>query len=228
VQANLHGTGASPHAIAASLDGSLGLAMANGTVDNRMLGNTLGSILREVNLLDLVGRGGTSQLQCFAVRLNANHGIATVQALVLSSSLITMDGTGSINLGDETVDLHLRPQGRVAGTELIVPLHVTGPLRGPSAAPDPAGSVAANAGNIAGAVVGNATPLGMIAGALGGQKLAPGAPSVNCGAALASARGEAVPAPSAAPSAPSTPPPAQPARKQQTPNPGNLLRQMFR
>ena len=74
VQADLRGAGATPHAIAASLDGSLGLAMANGTVDNRILGSTLGSILREVNLLDLVGRGGTSQVQCFVARLDAATG----------------------------------------------------------------------------------------------------------------------------------------------------------
>ena len=92
VQADLHGTGATPHAIAATLDGSLGLAMANGTVDNRLLGSTLGSILRQVNLLDLVGRGGTSQIQCFAAHLDASHGIATVRSLVFASSLLTMDG----------------------------------------------------------------------------------------------------------------------------------------
>ena len=42
--------------------------LANGTIDNRLLGSTLGSVLREVNMLDLVGRGGTSQVQCFAAR----------------------------------------------------------------------------------------------------------------------------------------------------------------
>ena len=89
VQADLHGAGATPHAIAASLDGSLGLSLANGTIDNRLLGSTLGSVLREVNLLDLVGRGGTSQVQCFAARLDANHGIATVRSLVFASSLLT-------------------------------------------------------------------------------------------------------------------------------------------
>jgi hypothetical protein len=135
-----------------------------------------------------------------------------------------MDGTGSINLGEETLDLHLRPQGRVAGTELIVPLHVSGSLRAPSANPDPAAAVAANAGNIAGAVIGKATPLGMIAGALSGQQPALGALNVNCGAALASARGEAVPATPA----PAAAAPAQPAPKPKPPNPGNLLKQLFR
>ncbi len=139
VQADLHGSGATPHAIAASLDGSLGLAMANGTVDNRLLGGTLGSILRQVNLLDLVGRGGTSQVQCFAARLDAAHGIATVRSLVLASSLLTMDGSGSLNLGAETLDLRVRPQAKVAGTGLVVPLRISGPFRSPATAPDAGG-----------------------------------------------------------------------------------------
>ena len=100
--------------------------MANGTVDNRLLGSTLGSILRQVNLLDLVGRGGTSEIQCFAARLDASHGIATVRSLVLASSLLTMDGSGSLNLGAETFDLRVRPQARVAGTSLVVPMRISG------------------------------------------------------------------------------------------------------
>ena len=73
VHANLSGAGATPHAIAASLNGTLGVDMVNGTVDNRLLGSALGSVLRAVNLLDLVGRGGTSEVQCFAARLDANR-----------------------------------------------------------------------------------------------------------------------------------------------------------
>lgn len=224
VHADLSGAGETPHAIAASLNGTLGVSLADGTIDNRLLGSTLQSVLREVNLLDLVGRGGASQVQCFAARLTASHGIATVQPLVLSSSLLTMEGSGTIDLRNETLDLHLRPQGRIAGTELIVPLQVTGSLRAPSARPDPAAAVAANAGTVAGAVIGGTTPLGMIAGALGGKNLLGGSETVNCGAALALARGEAVSAPPAAPSAP----PAAPAPRPKVPNPGQILRQLFR
>ncbi len=137
VQADLRGAGATPHAIAASLDGSLSLAMANGTVDNRALGSTLGSVLRDVNLLDMVGRGGTSQVQCFVARFDVNRGLAVVRSLALASSLLTVDGEGSLNLGAETFDLRLRPQARVAGTGLVVPLRVGGTFRAPSTAPDP-------------------------------------------------------------------------------------------
>ena len=223
VHANLSGAGASPHAIAASLNGTLGVAMANGTVDNRLLGSTLGKVLQAVNVLDLVGRGGASQVQCFAARLTTQHGVGTLQPFVLSSSLITMEGGGTVNLGAETLDLHLRPQGRVAGTPIVVPLRVTGSLNEPSVQSDTAATVTANVGTVAGTVLGSATPLGLVAGALGGQKLLGGSEGVDCGAALAAARGQAAPAASSAPA-----PAAPPQEKPKAPNPGQLLQRLFR
>jgi uncharacterized protein involved in outer membrane biogenesis len=225
VHANLSGAGASPHAIASSLNGTIGVDMANGTVDNRLLGSALGSVLSAVNALDLVGRGGTSAVQCFAARLNARNGVGTLQPLVLSSSLITMEGGGTINLGAETMDLRVRPQGRVAGTPIVVPLKVEGSLRSPSVSSDTAATIGANAGTVAGTVLGNATPLGLLGGALGGQKLLGSGESVNCGAALAAARGEAAPA-SASPAQPAPAHPPQPQPK--VPNPGQLLQKLFR
>jgi len=207
VQADLRGAGTTPHAIAAGLDGSLSLSMVNGTVDNRLLGNALGSILRTANLLDLVGRGGTNQVQCFIARLDANRGIATVRSLVFASTLLTVDGNGSLNLGAETIDLHLRPQARLAGVGLVVPIRVSGPFRSPSTASDPAATVAQNAGTVAGALLSGTTPLGAVAGALGGKQLLGGS-DVNCG-----------PSGGAAPSAP---------QQQKPPNLGNVLKQLFR
>jgi uncharacterized protein involved in outer membrane biogenesis len=229
VYVDLRGAGATPHAIAAGLDGSFGVATANATVDNRLLGSTLGAILRDVSLLDLVHRGGSSQVECFAARIDANHGIGTLRTLLLSSSLLTMDGDGSMNLGAETLDLHVRPRGRVGGTGVVVPLRVTGSFRSPSAAPDPAAAVTANAGTVAGAVLGTTTPLGMIAGALGGQKLLGGPDAADCGAALAIARGlpaVAAPARQAAPPAPASQPAQKPPSK--PPDAAGMLRQLLR
>lgn len=216
VQADLRGAGATPHAIASSLEGTVALAMGNGTVDNRLLGSTLGSVLREINLLDLVGRGGTSQVQCFALRIDASHGIAAVRSLALVSSMLTLDGSGSINLGAETLDLRLRPQGRVAGTSVVVPLRVSGPLRSPATVPDPAAAVAANAGTVAGGLLGNATPLGAVAGILGGQNLLGGAPP---------AAGCAVPGGQTGASGRAAPSPAQQRRPSDA---GDILKQLFR
>jgi uncharacterized protein involved in outer membrane biogenesis len=229
IYADLRGAGTTPHAIASNLDGSLGLALVNGTVDNRLFGSTLGSVLREVSLLDLVGRGGTSQVQCFASRLDASHGVGTFRTLVLNSSLLTMDGGGSVNLGNETLDLRVQPQARVGGTGVVVPLKVTGTFHSPSAAPDPTAAVFANAGTVAG-IASGATQLGMVAGALTGQKLPGGGEAAECGPALAIARGSAAgpaPTPAAAQAAPSSSSQQQ-KPQQKPPSPGNLLRQLFR
>ena len=47
--------------------------MAGGTLDNRVMGSLLGRVLEEINLLDLVGRGGTSEFRCFATHVHANQ-----------------------------------------------------------------------------------------------------------------------------------------------------------
>jgi uncharacterized protein involved in outer membrane biogenesis len=210
VQADLHGAGTTPHAIASTLDGSFSVTMGKGTIDNRLLGSTLASVLREINMLDLVGRGGTSQVECFVANATASHGVATFHPLAFASSLLTMDGGGSVNLGNETLDLRVRPQGRVAGTEIVVPMRISGPWRSPATAPDAAAAVTQNAGSVAGAVLGQTTPLGAIAGALGGKQLLGGS-EAGCGS----------PGPAANPTAPGVQAP-------KAPNVGNVLKQLFR
>jgi uncharacterized protein involved in outer membrane biogenesis len=218
VYADLSGTGGSPHAIAASLDGSLGLAMAGGTIDNRLLGSLLGKVMDSLNALDLVGKGGTSELRCFGLRMDARHGVAAIRALALSSSLLTMTGAGTVNLGNETVAMALRPQARVAGTGLVIPVAVSGPIRDPSVKVNDLGAAEANAGTVAGVVLGNATPLGIVGGLLGADKLVGGGGTTDiCPPALAAARGQAVAEPAPAKAAPP-----------KTSNPETMLKNLFR
>jgi len=219
VYADLHSAGASPHAIAAGLDGSLGLAMQGGTVDTALMNNLLGPILDKANLLGMLSRGGSSELRCFALRADARHGVADLRTLLLNSSLLTMDGGGSINLGDETLSLALRPQGRVAGTGLVVPMQVSGPIRDPAVKVNAVGTFEANAGTVAGGVIGTATPLGLLGGVLGANKLLGGPTVPSCDAALAVARGQAASAASAASA-------AAPAKKKN--GLGGVLQQLFR
>jgi AsmA protein len=217
IYADLSGAGDSPHAIAGSLDGSLGLAMAGGTIDNRLLGSLLGKVMDSLNALNLVGKGGTSELKCFALRMDARHGTGAINSLALSSSLLTMTGAGTINLGAETLAMALRPQARVAGTGLVIPVAVSGPIRDPSVKVNDLGAAEANAGTVAGVVLGNATPLGIVGGLLGGDKLFGGGTTDICTPALAAARGQAVPE-----SAPGK------NEKPNVSNPGALLKNLFR
>jgi AsmA protein len=214
VYADLNGSGDTPHDIAASLDGSLGLAMAGGTIDNRLLGSVLGKVMDSLNALDLVGKGGSSDLKCFGIRMDAQHGVVAVKALALSSSLLTMTGLGTINLGGETVAMALRPQAKVAGTGLVIPVAVSGPLRDPSVKVNDLGAAEANAGTVAGVVIGGATGVGIVGGLLGADTMFGGGKADICTPALAAARGQAVPAAAAA--------------KPSGSNPGAFLKNLFR
>jgi AsmA protein len=218
IYADLHGAGVSPHAIASTLDGSLGLAMAGGAIDNRLLGSLLGKVMDTLNAMNLVGKGGTSEIRCLGIRMDAQHGIGAFKVLALSSSLLTMSGAGTVNLGEETLALQLRPLGRVAGNEVVIPLAVSGPIRNPAVRVNELATAEANAGTAAGVVIGNATPLGIVGGLLGANKALTGGTPDICPAVLATARGQAVPqaAPPGKPAAPS-------AR-----DPGAALKNLFR
>ncbi len=219
VLADLHGAGTSPHAIAATLDGNIGLALANGTVDANLLQKLLGPALAKANLLTLLAHGGTSKVECFAFRMDAKHGIGQVKTLALSSSMLSFDGGGSVNLGTETLALTLRPQGRIGGTGFVVPLTISGSLRNPAVSVNPVGA-ASNLGALAG-VIGSNNPLGAIAGALqGGQPVGQG---VSCAGPLAIARGQKPPPQPASPKTTQSAPAAKP----QAPNPADLLKQLF-
>ena len=210
IYADLHGAGDSPHAIAAGLDGSLGLAMQNGTIDAQLLNRLLGPVLQKANLLSLLSRTGSSDLRCFALRADVQHGVAELRTLVLNSSTLSMDGTGSVNLGEETLAMQVRPQGRLVGsTVIVVPLRLTGPIRSPDVRVNALGAAESNAGTVAGAVIGGATPLGLLGGMLGGGKLLDSGSGDSCAGPLALARGQA---------APSTQAPPKPS------GPGSLLR----
>ncbi|MBV8867817.1 MAG: AsmA family protein, partial [Acetobacteraceae bacterium] len=131
VTANLHGAGASPHAIAASLDGTAAATMRGGTIKTQVLQRALGPVVARANPLAVLGEGGQSEVRCLAARARATHGIAELGPLLLASSLLTVDGTGRVDLARETLDLHLQPQGRASGVSFSVPVTVTGGFRAP-------------------------------------------------------------------------------------------------
>jgi uncharacterized protein involved in outer membrane biogenesis len=229
VRADLHGAGTSAHAIAADLNGTLGLAMEGGTVDTAVLNKLLGGVLAKANLRDLIARGGATELRCFATRADVQHGVATINPLLLSTAAMTVGGSGSVNLGAETLDMTLRPQGRVGGTGLVVPVGVTGSIRSPKTDVNALDAVAANARAVAGGVLAKGgTSLGALGRALLAGKSNSGtsaAATLSCPDALALARGETAPGAAAQPAAPAS---AASKTERKLPNAGALLRQLFR
>lgn len=197
VDADLKGTGPSLHDIAGTLTGHLGLAMVDGQVDNAVMTPLLGGVMRAVRVpSDLLFGPGRSRVRCFALRLDAQNGHGTVPALALDVGRALIRGSGTTELGDETLDLRVRPLLRVTSAGISLPLKVTGRYR--------AVEVSVDQGATADAAVGALS-------ALSGRMLGTVAPERDadvCPAALAVARGGQSPVIPAEP----PPPPLLPLR----------------
>ncbi|HEX3400764.1 MAG TPA: AsmA family protein [Acetobacteraceae bacterium] len=230
VDADLNGAGDSLHAIAAELNGTLGLAMVNGQIDNASLNRVLGPILTSASLpLSLINPGqsirGSSALRCFAARLDMRGGLATFRALYLDSARVKVTGSGTINLADEALSVRLRPQARLANTGITTPLIVGGTIEHPKARIDAANSAQANIMGFAQSAENLAeVPLGAISGAFGGpDRLSSGGD--DCANQLAIARGRpGGPQPNSPPSMLAVP---ANAAKQILNAPKNLLQNLF-
>ncbi|MEE3502193.1 AsmA family protein [Acidiphilium acidophilum] len=225
--ADLGGEGNSLRGIAATLDGSLGVSTVNGEIDGALLARLFGSSLSAVGLpASLVGAQGPVMVRCFAGRLDATNGLASVRALTLDSSRMYLTGTGTLDLGAERLNLILRPQVRVDNGQAPIPVALRGTFANPHAGIAPAGDYDATVASLARQLGRNhQTVLGRLAQNLGITP--PPASPQSCTGALALARmGHPGPMPSgpgydtAAP-APSTG--AAPAS-----GPQNLLQSLFR
>jgi uncharacterized protein involved in outer membrane biogenesis len=150
--------------------------MADGELDNRLLGLLLGELLRAAKLpVDVVGLAGArTRVHCLAARIDARDGIATVGTLVLDAGKLLLEGGGTVNLRDEGLSLRLRPLLRV-GAPVVVPVRVGGTFAAPKFGSD--------AGGVAGGLA------GLAAGLLAGRGKSPGERGGDaCPAALAAAR----------------------------------------
>lgn len=207
ITADLHGSGDTPHAIAAHLNGTMAASMSGGEIETRVLEQALGPVIARANPIGALSQGGTSEIRCFTARFDAHNGVATLSPFLLSSSLITLSGGGTLNLGSETLELHLQSQGRIGGTGIAVPLTISGGFRDPHIALNQTGTAEKGIEVVIGALTGKNNPLAGLA-----------ASGPSCAAALNEARSGA---PIAAPA------PAAPATRPKLPNAGALLRQLL-
>lgn len=195
LRADLRGAGDSPHAIAASLDGQVGVAIAKGEIDSQVLGGMLSGVLQGSQIAQLASKAGMSALNCFALRLDSSKGAGTLRTLKLDTSTLGMEGTGVMNFGSESLDLHIKPTVGVAGTNIAAPVIVRGSFADPSVVPDAVGLVTGNAGTAAKLALGASTGgLGLIIGSAIESKVS-GDP---CAGPLALARFSQAPAAEAA------------------------------
>ena len=140
----LGGAGADLRAMAATLTGHVAAAMVEGEIDNQALATLFGPALQAARLP--AEAAGRSHVRCLALKADAAAGQVTVQTLALDATRLRLEGEGTVNLVDDTMNMHLRPTIRIGPTAVAVPVHLTGPLR----APVPAVERGASAGSAPG------------------------------------------------------------------------------
>ncbi|MGO4687769.1 AsmA family protein [Brevundimonas sp. 2YAF1] len=181
-RAKLEGPGASIHELAANSKGTISLVVPHGQMRSafaELLGINVGAGLAKL----LSGDQSSSAIRCAVANFSVAGGTATASTFVIDTDVVLAQGTGTIDLGAET--LNLRIDGKTKKPRLLriwAPITVNGPLVSPRLGVDIA-AVAAQ-GGIVGAL---ATLISPIAGLLG--FVDPGlAEDADCGALIAGAR----------------------------------------
>ena len=130
-RARLEGSGSSIHRFAAGSKGSLSLVVPQGRM--RAAFAELLGINASAGLLKLL-RGDDSQstIRCGVADFEVSNGIARAKTLVVDTDVVLASGTGSINLGSETLDLRIDGESkRPRLLRLWTPILVSGPLTAP-------------------------------------------------------------------------------------------------
>ncbi len=181
-RARLEGPGASVRDFAAASKGSISLVVPQGQM--RAAFAELLGINAGAGLLKLMsGDQSNSTIRCAVADFNVAGGVATAQTLVIDTDVVLAKGTGSINLGSET--MNLRIDGDTKKPRLLrvwAPITVRGSLTAPQVGVDVA-AVAAQAG-IVGALGALVAPVAALFAFVD-----PGlAKDANCGSLIANAR----------------------------------------
>ncbi len=120
------------------------LGTGNGNLKLGMSGGNLSALLVDIAglefgnaLLSALGVPQKANLQCFAAVFDLNHGDLDTKTLILDTSEARVQGTGSVNLANETIDYKLKTNSKhfSIGT-LSTPIDIDGHLKSPSIKPE--------------------------------------------------------------------------------------------
>ena len=215
---DLTGTGDSVRAIMADLNGTLFLGIGPGSFRARYT-----DMLGLSGLTNLVGKSlpkiERTTLHCFVARFDVSNGLARSRVLLADTGRLTLDGSGTINLRTEQLDMGMDSHTKVTNLlSLMPPIHIGGTLANPDFEPDVGAAAFGLVGNVIDDIL--RQPGNLINSLFGGQE-APADQKI-CNAAYAKAErvaaAGAVPR-AAAPSGqtPSGQAPAQPSQPQTKP-----------
>jgi uncharacterized protein involved in outer membrane biogenesis len=134
-RAVLDSTGNSVASFAANGDGSIQLVMSGGGDLSSLLVDISGFEIGN-SLLSALGIPSRDQIECFVGDWGMHHGILSTRTLILNTSDNIVQGSGDVDLRNETLDYHLKTEAKhfSIGT-LPAPINITGPFKDPSIKP---------------------------------------------------------------------------------------------
>ncbi len=145
---DLTGHGNSVRDMLASSNGKLGLVVAGGEI-SRLMMEKAGLHLWEILQLNLSG-DQLIKLRCAVADFDVKQGNMHVEALVFDTAVTTINGSGDIDLGKETLDLTLKPKTKnTSPLALRSPIYVRGSFARPEVAVDTGRVVARALGAVA-------------------------------------------------------------------------------
>ncbi|MES2509559.1 MAG: AsmA family protein [Pseudomonadota bacterium] len=134
-QVNLAGRGNSAAQMLASASGDVGMLMGKGELSNILL-EFMGLDGGEV--IKFFVRGDRNvKLLCSAAAFEVKQGLMSSKVIVLDTADTVINGSGQINLANETLDITLRPEPKDRSIlSLRSPLKIGGTFASPTAGPD--------------------------------------------------------------------------------------------
>jgi len=128
---HLKAAGLSPRTLAASLEGQLDLALAQGHVRTGLLDLAVTNAIGW--LFSRSARTGYSELNCLVMRFDVQKGVGKLVTLLLDTTNVRAEGSGNIDLRDEIVGIDVNPRAKRRRIIAIsTPFRIEGPLASPS------------------------------------------------------------------------------------------------
>jgi uncharacterized protein involved in outer membrane biogenesis len=128
---NLKGQGNSFAAVMGSLHGYTRLLVGKGTLKAGNMDSIVGGLSKAVGTM-AVEETDMASMNCLASDFEIKKGVATSRALMVDTEYSTVFGEGNVDLGQESLDLLLKPKSKSATLNVAVPVRVGGTLANPT------------------------------------------------------------------------------------------------
>ena len=126
----LNARGNSMSVLAANANGLVGVNMTTASLGNGNVEQINNELVK--NLISLASNNQVTTVNCLVSRWPIKNGIATTDLTVIDSTHIAMQGSGSIDLGKETLDIVIAPRPKNLGQlNVSAPIAINGSLRKP-------------------------------------------------------------------------------------------------